>query len=423
MQMPPNRPPSHAAPVAAAAGNTGPTQVFGRRGVLPRLLAWGLAASCLLGCAGSADLNGAEIPMPPLVKPLWQDAYKTEEGPVAFAVADLNGDRLPDVAVVNGTAGSVSVFFGQGSRLSASDTYPVGRGASAIAVLPLDNDGGLDLVVANAADNTLSTLLSTGPNTGKFVAGPVTTGIENPSVLASADVSGDGVADLVVGSSGTDLITVLENKKTGGTLPRIGSAWLAGPYVRGLALLPLDPNRPSRMDLAVARAGSDDIGLFVNDGQGRFAPASAQLTTATDAIPIAIVAADLDDIPGRVDLAILSHGSGEVSLGLADGSGQFNVMSHGIGPKPAALAAGKINSDAWLDLAVAVPSLEVVATYRNDKPNNPDIRTSPLSYYQTLGLPTAVAIADMNGDGVGDVLVLCREAGMLRVFGPREVTP
>lgn len=423
MQLPPNRSLPHAASVAAAAGTTGPARGSGRLGILSRLVALGLAAGCLLGCAAGADINGAEVPTPTLSSPLWHDDHLTGEGPVALAVADLNGDSLPDVAVVNGTDGSVSLFFGTGSSLRKGQTYPVGRGASAIAVLPLDNDGGLDLVVANAADNTLSTLLSTGEKTGLFVAGPAIPGIENPSVLASADVSGDGFADLVVGSSGTDLITVLENKMTGGTLTRIGSAWLAGPYVRGLALLPLDPNRPSRMDLAVARAGSDDIGLFLNDGQGRFAPASAQLTTSTDAIPIAIVAADLDDIPGRVDLAILSHGSGEVSLGLAGGSGQFSVTSHAIGPKPAALAAGKINSDARLDLAVAVPSQEVVATYRNDKPNNPDIRTSPLSYYETRGLPTAVAIADMNGDGRGDVLVLCREAGMLRVFGPREVTP
>ena len=111
--------------------------------------------------------------------------------------------------------------------------YPVGRGAQAIAApTRLDDDARDDLVIANAADNTLSTLLSKG-RAGEFVAGPAITGIENPSILSTADVTGDGIPDLIVGSSGTDLITVLENKKTGGTLTRIGAPFSAGPPMCG----------------------------------------------------------------------------------------------------------------------------------------------------------------------------------------------
>lgn len=420
MQTPATRSPRLTPPVATTSRMG---QARARWARLPLVL--GLLASGLWGCASGADLSGAEIPPPTVTEALFLQEYPTEEGPVALVVADLNGDGSPDVAVVNGTAGSVSLFLSgsgssSGSGLMAGKTYPVGRGAAAISALPLDDDGLPDLVVANAADNTLSTLLSKGRPAGEFAAGPLSMDVENPSVLAAGDVTGDGIPDLVVGSSGTDLVTVLENKKTGGTLTRLGTPWAAGPFLRGLALLPFDGAKPQRLDVAVARAGSDDIGLFVNDGQGHYSPSLAGLRMPTDSIPIAIVAANLDgDMAGRVDLAILGHGSGEVSLGLASGVGQFRLTSQEIGPKPAALAVGKLNDDARLDLAVAVPSQDIVATYRNSSQSG----SNPVTYYAAPGLPTAVAIADVSGDGRDEVLVLCREAGKFLVLTPREVTP
>ena len=42
----------------------------------------------------------------------------------------------------------------------------------------------------------------------------------------------------------------------------------------------------------------------------------------------------------------------------------------------------------------------------------------PTDFYASPGLPTALAIADMNGDGRGDLVVVCREADRLRILGP-----
>lgn len=392
------------------------------RSALGSSLLLGLALCGLVGCAAGSDLSGAEVPTPQLTRPSWQADYPTDEGPVALVLTDLNGDGLRDVAVVNGIGASVSLYLGDGSGLAPGQKYPVGRGAQAIAALRLDDDARDDLVIANAADNTLSTLLSKGQKAGEFSAGPTITGIENPSILATADVTGDGIPDLIVGSSGTDLITVLENKKTGGTLTRIGTPFSAGPDVRGLALLPLDASLPGRQDLAVARAGQDEIGLFKNDGSGRFTLSSLPLSLPPDSTPIAVAAGDLDGGSGGVDLAVLSHGSGQLGLAQSVAGGRFVLSSTAIGPKPAALALGALHGDALPDIAVAVPSLELVATVQNLGASRWSAGL-PTDFYASPGLPTALAIADMNGDGRGEILVVCREANRLRILSPAGTMP
>ena len=44
----------------------------------------------------------------------------------------------------------------------------------------------------------------------------------------------------------------------------------------------------------MARAGCDEIGLFKNDGAGRFTLTSLPLGLPPDSTPIAVAAADLD---------------------------------------------------------------------------------------------------------------------------------
>jgi hypothetical protein len=319
--------------------------------------------------------------------------------------------------------GSVTLYRGVGGSLTLGNRYPVGRGASAIAVLPLNGDSLPDLVIANAADNTLSTLINQNMPGGVFAAGPLITGIENPSLLVSGDLTGDGIADLVVGSSGTDLITVLANKRAGGTLSPLGTPLSACPFLRGLALLPLDDNQPQRLDLAVAQAGSSEIGLFRNDGQGGLSQVGSPLRVSADSVPVAVVAGQLDmDPAGRIDLAILEHGRGQLRLGKATGNGLFSLSALPLGPKPAALALGGIYAGGRPDIAAALPGQDVVAIWRNSDATAWG-SAEAVTYVQTLGLPTDLAIADLDGDGHGELLVVCRESNLLRILQLSKAAP
>lgn len=46
-----------------------------------------------------------------------------------------------------------------------------------------------------------------------------------------------------------------------------------------------------------------------------------------------------------------------------------------------------------------------------------------LTYVETLGLPTDLTIADLDGDGHGELLVVCRESNQLRILQLSKAAP
>jgi hypothetical protein len=95
-------------------------------------------------------------------------AYTGGHAPQSAAVADFNGDGLPDIALANagpsGYTGSVVLFTGTGGgafKLEAS----AGAGSNPYFVIAADfnGDGKPDLAVANIDGNNVSILLNTGP--------------------------------------------------------------------------------------------------------------------------------------------------------------------------------------------------------------------------------------------------------------------
>lgn len=81
-----------------------------------------------------------------------------------MAIADLNRDGTPDIAVANANASTATVFFGDGTGAFSAPTPYDADGASATAnpaaVIARDvtGDGKLDLVVANMAGGRVTVL-------------------------------------------------------------------------------------------------------------------------------------------------------------------------------------------------------------------------------------------------------------------------
>jgi hypothetical protein len=119
-----------------------------------------------------------------------------------FDVADLNGDRIPDLVVAKGyDFGTVATLFGKGDgtfvlgdELSA---HPNGFGAGpdAVRIADFNGDGKPDFVTQNVDEPTVSVFL--GDGSGKFAAPVLSTYFGAPGDLYAVDLNADGKLDLV----------------------------------------------------------------------------------------------------------------------------------------------------------------------------------------------------------------------------------
>ena len=141
--------------------------------------------------------------------------YSSTVGAV-LAVADVNGDGIPDVLVANAcstadtcTAGGViAVLLGVGDgTFKPAKTYASGGVIpNAIAVQDVNGDGKPDLLVANycgtlsGCNGILGVLLGVGDGTFKPVQTYLTGGSAAISI-AVGDVNHDGYPDVIIGHS------------------------------------------------------------------------------------------------------------------------------------------------------------------------------------------------------------------------------
>jgi hypothetical protein len=94
-----------------------------------------------------------------------QQTFSTPSAPVSIAVADLDADGRPDVAVAT-HAGFASVLRNTtaiGSNSLSFDTradFAAGNTPAALVLTDADGDGAPDLAVANSAGNSVSVLLN-----------------------------------------------------------------------------------------------------------------------------------------------------------------------------------------------------------------------------------------------------------------------
>jgi hypothetical protein len=137
--------------------------------------------------------------------------YSLSVGAIGLAVADVNGDGNPDILAVSGSGepngdGTVDVFLGNGDgTFQAEVRYDSGGPFTySVAVGDFNGDGNLDLVVADCSPYTgascglVGVLLGNGDGTFKPVVLYNSGGVGAWSVTV-ADVNGDAKADLVVG--------------------------------------------------------------------------------------------------------------------------------------------------------------------------------------------------------------------------------
>jgi hypothetical protein len=357
----------------------------------------------LAGCVSSTDNPGS--------------AWTTE----VVALARLDRDTLPDLL----TATSVWDQAGpQPGYLSARLHLRTAAGLlgtpqrtdtcldpEALALGDIDGDGRLDVAVAcgaatGSAYEVVVHLQSTF-TPGSF--GPpvsLSTGSARPTAIRLADLDGDGRLDLVVGAStGTGLLLFFQQPApaTPGSFAaavtlEVGSA--------PVAVAVGDLTGDGRLDLVATTADGRAVVLLHDTAPGTYLPG---VSYPAGLYPVAIEIADLDG-DGHPDL-LMADRSGALLVMRQAGGGTFDpVVAHDVfDQETRALAVADLDGDGRLDLVVASAGPpgwpgSVAVFYQAPYPVPPGTLLAPRLYTGYQG-PLSVAVADIDGDGLPDLVI------------------
>jgi hypothetical protein len=319
------------------------------------------------------------------------------------AVGDFNGDGTLDLAVANDNGVSVLLGNGDGTFQPAVN-YAAGVGPSSVAVGDFNGDGTLDLAVANDVSNgTVSVLLGNGD--GSFGAATSYAAGSYPRSVAVGDFNRDGIPDLVVANGGVSVL--LGNGDASFEAP---VSYFAG--VNSVSVAVADLNGDGILDLAVANAGSypyypdGSVGVLLGNGDGNF---QAAVTYYAGYSPNSVAVGDFNG-DGVPDLAVTGYYSTfdyfypSIDVLLGTGTGAF-VLSHEYGPLiphgPDAVAVADVNGDGIPDLVTGnyTQSRDGVDVFLG---NGDGSFQTGLDYLGDFWC-ASVAVGDFNSDGFLDL--------------------
>jgi uncharacterized protein YjdB len=393
--------------------------------------------------------------------------YATDSNARSVALGDINGDGKPDMVVANTGAPTISIFRNTGSSgtisFVANGTKTTGSYPISVAMGDLDRDGKPDLAVVNYLSSTLSVFRN-----NPYVAPPTVTSVSpdhaNPgtsinitgtrfNVIPANNIVYFGATRATVTSAGSGSLTA--TLPAGATFSRVSvnntalsltayAPLLFLPTYNNGAFVPAtinfnpksdyttgsgpadvaigDIDGDGKPDLAVANSNFFTVSLFRNTSSGATLAYAPKVDFTAMNGPICVVIGDIDG-DGKPDLVFAGSGGVSVlrntsTIGTVSFAGPVHLPT---GANPAKVAIGDFDGDGRPELAAVSTSANTVFLFRNISSVG-SLAFAPVVTIFTGAGPSAIAIADMDGDGRSDMAVSCIGAFSIDSSATRTVS-
>lgn len=356
----------------------------------------------------------------------------TQNSTANVQVADFDGDGKPDLAIVNASSFTISVYKNistTGSLTPASFgpriDVAVANWPRFVNVADFDNDGKLDMIVGHDYPVDTAYKISIIKNTSttgniSFQTPVLFPAAYRPGYSAIGDIDGDGKTDFVVANWESRIISLYRNITSSGIInsssfaTRIEISDSSGgplPYPSQIALA--DVNGDKKCDIIVNNCAINNIRVYKNTSTPGVLNFDllyrVTLNTGMNGRGLAVADFDTD---GKLDIALANYGTNTFSI-FKNTSSLLNIafaprVDITTGNYPFGLNVGDIDGDGRPDVVTSNQGLPTtLSVFKNV--SQPGIITSESFAsrinYSVGNEPRDLVICDLDADSKPDVLV------------------
>jgi PKD repeat protein len=237
--------------------------------------------------------------------------------------------------------------------------------------------------------------------------------IVSPQDVLTADIDGDGDADIVTASYNDDKISWFENNGTG----EFETQYIISTESDGIkSIFAIDLDGDSDVDIISASELDNTVAWYSNNGDGTFSSKKVISSDAKEAITVFAADVDGDDLP---DIISGSQGDYKIAWYKNNGDGTFaeerkvNNDFYGV----QTIYATDLDGDGFNDIVAGSfynnSMNDVLVWYKNDGAGNFEAQPVISSEIQQ---PTEVHAVDIDGDSDLDILLSSRDKDNITWF-------